>query len=514
MPLLVAGSNARGQLAVSDCEDRHRWTKSTGLSADAPLDALCCGANHTLIVDKLGNLLGAGTNERGQLQVGAANEDCTRWTRLPTDTVVQAAPLDVDAKEYTVVNVAATWETSFVVLRPVDRTRSPASDLLLSFGANDWSERGTAAATPNATRVPLPGDLGAHRIVDLIAGPRHVVALVEVQDRTQGSPETPPRRLFGWGASRQGQLGVPRSPPAPSVGTSSAALLPSPPPPRITPTPTEIPLPTPYTADHVLKIAVGKDHTALLLDREGDRKVLLLGSNKHGQLGPVRPGSGAARLSDNSAAEGKSASRAGPGQNLLSLGDLRLGDEADPPRRYRLADIGCTWNSTFLVLGSHPGPGEGTTSPASTRIVAFGSNSHGQLGRRDPSASASSSSAPSPSVLAFPSTVTRLACGSEHVLALLDSGEVLGWGWNEHGNLSLGPPPPPDRNQELGAESGRGDGAADEQPLADVYKPKRVWPPAGEDVALAGRAVNVWAGNATSWISVEDEVGSAAGRGA
>lgn len=78
----------------------------------------------------------------------------------------------------------------------------------------------------------------------------------------------------------------------------------------------------------------------------------------------------------------------------------------------------------------------------------------------------------------------RLIAGSEHILFhSLSSGEILGWGWNEHGNL--------------------GDGT-----LLDRTEPGRVWPPVGggglEEEEVAGRkAVACWAGYGTSWILTE-----------
>ena len=52
-----------------------------------------------------------------------------------------------------------------------------------------------------------------------------------------------------------------------------------------------------------------------------------------------------------------------------------------------------------------------------------------------------------PSTLNTTHTTVQIACGSEHVLALVKSldqdsatptSQIWGWGWNEHGNLGLG----------------------------------------------------------------------------
>ncbi|KAG1727899.1 hypothetical protein EDB19DRAFT_1748741 [Suillus lakei] len=57
--------------------------------------------------------------------------------------------------------------------------------------------------------------------------------------------------------------------------------------------------------------------------------------------------------------------------------------------------------------------------------------------------------------------------------------EVWGWGWNEHGNLGLGH-------------------------TDDVLKPIKIWPAGGH--ALDGRIVQVWAGNGTSWILLQNKI--------
>ena len=108
-------------------------------------------------------------------------------------------------------------------------------------------------------------------------------------------------------------------------------------------------------------------------------------------------------------------------------------------------------------------------------LLSAGANARGQLGRDDspvlPLAAAR-----------FPDDVHVLnfACGSEHVLAIVESqgmAEVWGWGWNEHGNLGIGS-------------------------LSDVNVPVKIWPPATAAPGWrTGDAVSVWAGCGTSWIS-------------
>ena len=79
-------------------------------------------------------------------------------------------------------------------------------------------------------------------------------------------------------------------------------------------------------------------------------------------------------------------------------------------------------------------------------------------------------------------SVVDFACGSEHVLCVLESGgqtEVGGWGWNEHGDLATGS-------------------------LDDVRVHARIWPPSPAQARgeKTGEVVEVWAGCGTSWIAV------------
>jgi alpha-tubulin suppressor-like RCC1 family protein len=275
-------------------------------------------------------------------------------------------------------------------------------------------------------------------------------------------------------------------------------------------------------ASDVLDIAIGRDHTAVLLEcrsqQSGEpsgiaagRIVVLLGSNKHGQLGTISfttsvEGAGTAAVASHTKPRS-------PSQNVLTLSDFQHVLPNFP--EHDIAAVGCTWNSTFLVLSpqlhaSHS-PSMTAAVPPQPLIIGFGLNSHGQLGSRTgdniPPHPANSSSSthqafatnarlihlhsPSPTSASSHRTDVRLACGSEHVLALVrpvpsvDSATeaaVYGWGWNEHGNLGL---------------SSRPEG----EDLSDVWEPRRLWPMEGSgDV---GGIVDVWAGNATSWIQVK-----------
>ncbi len=65
------------------------------------------------------------------------------------------------------------------------------------------------------------------------------------------------------------------------------------------------------------------------------------------------------------------------------------------------------------------------------RVIAFGENRHGQLGREQPSFTST------PMIVSINERITGLESGGAHVLALGASGKVYGWGSNEEMQLGL-----------------------------------------------------------------------------
>jgi protein ATS1 len=134
-------------------------------------------------------------------------------------------------------------------------------------------------------------------------------------------------------------------------------------------------------------------------------------------------------------------------------------------------DIHASWNGVYVHATPNPvGKGksmsdeDGTTSTSpsqSGHLIAWGRNDRGQL---------------PPANLTTPS---KLAVGSEHVLALLKDGTVAAFGWGEHGNC--------------GSETdARGN-------VAGTYNAISL----PEDVKNeGGKVVGVGAGCATSWLVV------------
>ncbi|KAJ1302603.1 hypothetical protein OPQ81_002920 [Rhizoctonia solani] len=283
MRLYAAGSNARGQLASADLEDQHNFSACQFLSSSSSSELpsgtsrlldLACGSNHTLLLLDRGSgaeLWGCGDSSHGQL------------LSLGSTQVFQHLSLDparYGLDGYKITGIAACWETSFVILTPPSTPRSTEfnthtvkSDVVISFGANDFGDRGGPINTPDGVTIvdfgDIPGIVSA-RVRDIATGPHHIVVLLE-------GKEEPISVVVGWGASRHGQL-----------GTSTSTLA--------TPTPKlkgkrptrpgqvqMIDKPTIIATyeDRPVRLAAGSQHT-LILHQSG--KITKLGSPRRGQL--------------------------------------------------------------------------------------------------------------------------------------------------------------------------------------------------------------------------------------
>ncbi|KAK7788552.1 hypothetical protein R5R35_011742 [Gryllus longicercus] len=144
---------------------------------------------------------------------------------------------------------------------------------------------------------------------------------------------------------------------------------------------------------NVTTVACGQYHTVVITD-EG--RMYAWGDNKHGQLGldpTLHP-------------------------SVFKPAEIHLfGNEQLPSE----CSIVCGWTHTALVTGNGD-------------IYNWGRNTYGQLGCCGYERSVNWQ----PHKMANIHRVKQLAVGSEHNIALLDSGEIVSWGWNEHGNCGIG----------------------------------------------------------------------------
>ncbi|EGN93725.1 hypothetical protein SERLA73DRAFT_97675 [Serpula lacrymans var. lacrymans S7.3] len=429
--LWVAGSNARGQLSNGTFDDSHTFapclfSESASIfpSTIRRILQLTCGANHTLILlqrsDEHGletytELWGCGDGSKGQLgptlgQVHSATE----FRRIPMPLQDTYTPLG-----YTCRLIAAAWETTYLVLSSPNHP-----DVLISMGSNDFGALGVESAKiksapfgPHAIAVEGLETDSSLLIKSLNAGPRHVVAEV-VGVGKNGVKET---FLIGWGAGRQGQLGVTLLKRAPQDHAGPRRI------------------PSDKSGDPIVSCSLGNQHTVIL---HSSGRVSALGSNRKCQV-----------------------------QDINNLSNVH--------------SINCTWNGTYAVVKQEDG----------MTLLGMGDNSRGQLGREVDGRGSSQST-----LVNFPfelksRELLKVACGSEHVLALfavLSSStshsqisndddrerEVWAWGWNEHGNLGVGT-------------------------TGNVERPIKIWPNGGSDSSsMSARVIDVWAGCGTSWIAL------------
>lgn len=429
--LLSCGSNSHGQLGHGHANDTCTYQPVLfDGSALTPgrVEALAFGGTHTLALcsnelegtARLTELYFSGSNEAGQLGSHRVKEGgALEFAPLSLAALRQGLSKEdqaiLDAEDYLVEAIAASWETSFIQLQS---RRAGTSDIILSLGGNDWSELGISTPTSTHPVHLLSFDHFVNKdevvkVSSLTAGPRHILARLNIT-----SASTRRQLLVGWGASRRGQLG--------KFGIGQR--------------PKTITVPTKLSFDSnnpiTVQLAAGRDHTLIL---QNGSSVTLAGSTTKGQLGPV--------------------------VEMGDTGHLNVGAPLDPPRGIlgpELEWVGSCWTSSFVLVKALDGE---------QQLWAFGSNAHSQLGT---SKTLPSSALPLPVVLP-PSpgaTLIKVACGSEHVSVLRATAsgerEVLSWGWNEHGNIGNG-------------------GQTDVE---------------GAAVVMSGAVLDIWAGNATSWVLV------------
>jgi protein ATS1 len=394
MPRLFAtGSNGCGQLGIAHRNDVSRLTPCV-FSGDEPLQdgsivSLVSGGNHSLLLlatSQGRSIWATGTNVQNQLGPGTSSS-LDVWTPLDLLSLRRAAGLVENGTTYEPVAIACTWTSTLIAFsRTLNTNGRRRSDVVLSFGSNDFGELGcgsigtSAESTGKVHNVRLPGSDGRGsgsrmEIQHLATGQRHVVcSCVFSKDGVQE------QRVYGWGAARHGQLDVssyydsadgpntagPSRQPARRVSKYSVTIL--------LPTTLDLSALLP-TNTHITKITCGTSHTVL-------------------------------RLSTGT---------------LITLGSNAKHQRDVPPS---CEDVACTWN--------------GTVGWDEHGVWAVGSNTHGQLGQTTPT---TPSSSPSRILIGDPSSppnIQQLTCGSEHSLLLTQTGTLYAWGWNEHGNLGIG----------------------------------------------------------------------------
>lgn len=227
MTLLAAGSNSNSQLAIAG-EDLNNFK----ICYLGDVERLSTGGNHTLAIRK-NELYGAGLNDNGQL--GTLNNKSLEELKI----------LDIRYDGYTPTLCSASWSTSFVLFQ----SNTQRSSFLVSFGSDEFGIRGVQESSTALTTLSLP--LEDHTVIDISSTFRHAVIILKHVDE-------PLWAVYGWGASRKGQLGGEHS------GRSFLS------------TPHEL-----YrSSTPLIKVRTGREHT-IIQSQDG---LICWGSNQYGQL--------------------------------------------------------------------------------------------------------------------------------------------------------------------------------------------------------------------------------------
>ena len=314
-PLVFAlGSNGSGQLGIGHKEDVSVPKPAIfhPNTPDSVVIQYATGGNHTLLLFQSGELFYSGDSSTGACGLVAQSEvPVFREVRLRRG----------NERFGTIVQIAATWEASFILSLDEDGKRTK----LYSFGIGMKGELGLGELiirTPEATQIkdfPPPNT----QIIELSAAMGHVVTVLDNGD------------AYGWGNCRKGQAGEP----------SGVIAVPR----KIEGIGFEV------------KRAVCCKETTCFLGEPEEGRIAVLGSDK-GKL------------------------------------------KSEAPNNVRAwKDISSSWGNIFILKE------DGS-------LHGWGRDDQGQI--------------PPPNV----SPLSKIAAGSEHVVALTKESDVISWGWGEHGN--------------------------------------------------------------------------------
>ncbi|KAJ5402457.1 uncharacterized protein N7487_008353 [Penicillium crustosum] len=416
MRLFAFGSNGSGQLGIGHEEDVSTPTQclfeqsepsqgsqistiqNTNLADESEIITIAAGGNHTLLLTTSGSIYAAGCNEDGRCGPHGATknpkepESDNNGNILCFRRIILSDPVsDTEVSKFK--HVSATWEGTIAV-----------------------------ASVPRRSS----------------------------NDVVNGYDSDTEDRVFVFGSSPKGELGLGSDNPTPVPGT----CIPSFPP----------------TGLRITALASGMAHSAAVLSN-GD--VYGWGGARKGQLGKenreARIAYSPVRICVPFFAEAVACGREFTVVSGRGRGDGQ-GEECGGRRGaifYRYTGIAASWHGVYV----HAAPGLGRVKPSTTdaqtdsdsdlvggSIVAWGRNDRGQL--------------PPPDL----PTPAKLAVGSEHAIALLGDGRVAAFGWGEHGNC--------------------GPGTDSQGNVSGTYNVISL----PEAVGVDGRVVGVGAGCATSWI--------------
>ncbi|KAJ5273116.1 Regulator of chromosome condensation RCC1 [Penicillium angulare] len=500
MNLLAFGSNGSGQLGLGHEEDvstptKCLFTHPTEQKQDDKIIQIVAGGNHTLILTETGTVYASGcnTDSRCGIPSPAAQELNDQEPRAETQAGTQDYNSNININTFqrvvlidhetgTTVKkfkcIAATWEGSLLVSE-IELNDGTAQDRVFVHGSSAKGELGVERSTlqPGTSIPNFPPSNTSIRSIK--SSMNHTVTVL-----CNGT-------VYGWGASRKGQLGE----------NLKAG--------KIIYTPSQIDVPF-----HATNAVSGREFTVIVGDKEKGEIIVFGDQFNRWGICDVRDGEGLRervrtrirewdseiqveeseldRDQDREQRKEKEKEKGGDGDGARASVGLssHASTSATSPTGstsmsqswcqwgFGFEDIGASWHGIYVLVRTRGhGHGHGRfVNPNSDKhdekdedgngngiIVSWGRNDRGQL----PDA-------------ALPS-VHKLAVGSEHALVLLGDGSVAAFGWGEHGNCG------PDTDNR-GNVSG--------------YKVISL-PDTSAKVRGSGRVVGVGAGCATSWVILD-----------
>ncbi|KAJ9577236.1 hypothetical protein L9F63_006210 [Diploptera punctata] len=229
--------------------------------------------------------------------------------------------------------------------------------------------------------------------------------------------------LFVWGSNTYGQLGIPKS----KVQYSN--------------------IPIKIDVPEITSVSSGLRHTVMITK---DGKVLVCGNGRKGQLGLIDDnGETIQQLEQPKEVPGmRNIHSAVCGQHhtivltsdgrLYGWGDNKHGQlglnpilhpTLSSPKEIENLPHELNLNSKLFSGWTHI-----AILTENGKVINWGRNTYGQLGCHEFKRPASWK----PIIMDNIGYVKQLAVGSEHNIAILDSGQMISWGWNEHGNCGVG----------------------------------------------------------------------------
>jgi alpha-tubulin suppressor-like RCC1 family protein len=382
--VLAWGDNFSGELG-NGTTTNSSIPVAVSLPSGTTVTAIAGGFSHSLALTSTGQVLAWGFNGYGELGNGTITNSST--------------PVAVSLPSATTITAIAGGLAHSLALTSANK--------VLAWGRNLEGQLGNGTTTNSSTPVVV----SAIRAAVAISGGGYYSLAIQLP--SVGSPGS----AWAWGSNSYGQLGN---------GTTTDSS-----------TPVAVSLPGGTT---VTAIAGGIYHS-LALTSSG--QVLAWGYNLYGQLGNGTTTNSSTPVAVSLASGTTITAIAGGGGHSLALTSsgqvLAWGDNY-----YGELGNGTTTNSSTPVAVSLP---SGTTVTAiaggiyhslaltsSGQVLAWGYNAYGQLGN------GTTTNSSTPVAISLPSgtTVTAIAGGGDHSLALTSSGQVLAWGLNSSGQLGNG----------------------------------------------------------------------------